>query len=67
MHLPMDDLAPLSTALAMFSSPTISSRPGRCSSERFDLSYQCMVSRLILELRTMRATSSGAQKRSNIN
>ena len=34
----MDDLAPLRTALAMFSSPTISSRPGKCSSDKLDLS-----------------------------
>jgi hypothetical protein len=54
MRLPMDDLAPLSTALAMFSSPTISSRPGRCSSERSDLSYHCMVNELLLEVGTMR-------------
>ena len=37
--LPMDDLAPLRTALAMFSSPTISSSPGKCSSDKLDLSY----------------------------
>ena len=36
--VPMDDLAPFRTALAIFSSPTISSSPGKCSSERFDLS-----------------------------
>ena len=39
-HLPIEDLAPLSTALATFSSPTISSKPGRCSSDRFDLSWE---------------------------
>ena len=66
MHLPIDDLAPLSTALAMFSSPTISSRPGRCSSERFDLSCDSMVNKILLEPRTIRTASSGPQKRFKI-
>ena len=50
-HIPMDDRAPFSTAFAMFSSPTISSRPGRCSSDKLDLSYEEFGERLNISVK----------------